>query len=245
MDMPAYDLDSLVWMASDIVEGTVVKTDTDTDEVDITAVSAGNLKKGDRITVAATDFFYADGKPLQVGANFFSFLVDAREQFAFHPPKGAKMPVPSGLKMISDGKVRGFLQYSNPGGYQLIPLSDTSKGSLPTVEQYRQAIQSSIKKVAAIRDHLRGEPTLDQIPYLLSLLKERPTLPDEGGEDDAIATEACARLGKTNSPEAIYEALSIGSTNGFLHQVPLFEGLRTSEGREFTLNKLVHCHSSK
>ncbi len=242
MDLPSYNLDSLAFMAHDIVSGRVTAVHGGALEVKLQAVYAGGLRAGADISVDVPDFFeiwHSDGKSSAPGPGdrFFFFLVKGRPQFLFHPPPGSYVPVPSGLKLAVDRRVYGFYQLSNPGPYLAGPNAPFGKKRSQARKRFVASLQQSIKRVQTTKAFFKTPPNRTQIPRLLSLLKRRSALDKEKmGPDDAIADATVERLSLfRDCPSAILPAITYASNIGFQASVALPSALATPAGRNLWL----------
>lgn|GEM_PF-4001344 len=124
---PSYDLDSLAFLAHDIIYGRIVSAHDDDAVVKIHTVYYGNLREGAEIKVATCSAYrvadrkYATKgfktipsrgssrimlglKPLQSGANVFLFLnpIKYRRRCVFNLPAGTLIELPSGLGQVME-----------------------------------------------------------------------------------------------------------------------------------------------
>lgn len=239
MILPSYDVDSLVYMSTYVVAGKVTDVADErasSIEVKVESSYVGDIKPGKRITVAATDFFRTGDfgrSHLQVGDQLFLFLVVAKKQFLFDPPTGAYMPVPSGIKLIIDGKVRGFFQYNNPGPYWLETWGTRNDKVLPTSKSYPKTIAQAKRRVDKWRAKFAKTAKPSDTIWLLQLLREREAT-SLARCYDAIAEAAADRLANLHDPAAACEALTM--------QRPLraiYRAFGTPEGREFLIRSVA------
>ena len=242
MDLPSYNLDSLAFLAHDIVSGRVTSVHGGALEVKLQTVYAGGLRAGSDISVDVPDFFEiwrSDGKSSAPGPGdrFFFFLVKGRPQRFFHPPPGSYVPVPSGLKLVVDRRVYGFYQLMNPGGYLAGPNGPFGNKRSQALKRFVASLQRSIKRVQTTKAFFKTPPNRTQIPRLLSMLKRRAAL-DKGemGPEDAIADAAAERLSLfRDCPSAILSAITYASNIGFQASVSLPSALATPAGRDLWL----------
>ena len=245
MDLPSYNLDSLAFMAHDIVSGRVTSVRGGALEVKLQAVYAGGLRPGSDISVDVPNFFdirHNDGKISAPGPGdrFFFFLVTGRPQIFFHPPPGSYVPVPSGLKLVMDRKVYGFYQLSNPGAYLAGPKMPFGNQRSQALKRFEASLQRSIKRVQPAKAFFATPPNRTQIPRLLAVLKRRSAL-DQGkmGFEDAIADAAAGRLALfRDRPGAILPAITYASNIGFHASLALPSALATPAGRDLWLTWL-------
>jgi len=257
MNLYSYDLDSLVYMSSDIVEGTLVRKYQEHDlhltEIKVTAVQKGQFAPGQSVALTALDEYQVPDeakegpfgnafRSLQVGDTFFFFLVRAKKTFLWEIPDDAVIywTVPSGLKLVRDNKVYGFAQYRNPGPYVAV-IPDSPEKKSPTPEEFRAQIRASIPKTDAIAAQLKQSATSEDVPKLMQLLLERAQT-DGIRHRDVIAEAACTNLANLHDPEPLFAALSL--ERSFMCRQLLAEGLRTPAGREALLKRIGNDRES-
>ena len=242
MDLASYNLDSLAFLAHDIVSGRVTSVRGGVLDVKIQAVYAGGLRSGSDISVDVPNFFdirHNDGKIRAPGPRdrFFFFLVRGRPQLFFHPPPDSYVPVPSGLKLVMDRKVYGFYQLSNPGAYLAGPKMPFGNQRSQALKRFVASLQRSIKRVQPAKVFFGKPPARTEIPYLLTLLKQRSAMDRRKvGLEDAIADAAAARLALfRDRPGAILPAITYASNIGFHASLALSSALATPAGRDLWL----------
>ncbi len=250
MDLPSYNLDSLAFMAHDIVSGRVTAVHGGALEVKLQTVYAGGLRAGADISVDVPAFFeiwHSDGKSSAPGPGdqFFFFLVKGRPQFLFHPPSGSYVPVPSGLDLVVDRRVYWFYQISNPGGYLAGPNAPFGRKRSQALKRFVVSLQQGIKRVQTAKAFFKTPPNRTQIPRLLSMLKRRAAL-DKGTMrfEDAIADAAAERLSLfSDCPGAILPSITYASHIGFRASVALPSALATPAGRDLWLTWIGDRHT--
>ena len=247
MNLYSYDLDSLLYMASDVVEGELTRSyrlvSLDVVDIKVTQPHIGSFREGQTIIVAATGFFCkpvagdVNAAPLAPGDKLFLFLTRARSAFAFEVPDGHQvfMPVPSGLKLVADGNACGFSQHDNPGPYVADTPASSPQRSFQTVPELRESIKAGAVRVAAWRKQFAAAPDAKDTPWLLALLKERSVTPEGWAQRDAIAETASARLADLHDPESLYAGLWASPGQAYT----LFRGFGTPDGREFLLKRIA------
>ncbi|HWE97989.1 MAG TPA: hypothetical protein VG269_28840 [Tepidisphaeraceae bacterium] len=237
-----YDLDSMVYLSGGIVEGRLVGPS----RLRITAVHAGSLKVGDTVTVDGGDeyqrsrmpYFYG-GTPLAACDRIFVFCdrphpgsaIDAAERVSHITP------IYGGIELVTHRRVHPFHQMNNPGPFFLA-------FGFATVVEHRDAIRASISRVAAWRARLGRPPESKDIPWLISLLKQRYIPPPPRGifpdDVDLIANAAAERLVALHDLNALDEALVANPRT-----YALFDGFNTADGREFLLRKTAEESTSR
>ena len=96
MNLYTYDLDSLAYMSSDVVEADIVGSKPNKNfeivQVRVTDVRKGHFTKGQTVDLIALSFFYKTGadtfnsKPLAAGDHLFLWLVKATKTFLYDIP---------------------------------------------------------------------------------------------------------------------------------------------------------------
>jgi hypothetical protein len=248
-----YDLDSLVYMSPQIVEGRLGsehrRYNLTIREFKVSQAYKGSLKIGDSIEILETMSLDSFCKPigesfkrgkLQDGDQLFLFLGRASSGGYFMPfdiRTNAEffITAPSGVRLVIDGKVVDFFQETNPGPYVARTRQAATNAMILTAAEFRQQIKESLARVDEWRPLLEKEATKQDIPELLTLLRERKRL--EFGEQDEIAETICNRLVKLREPAALLEAVRI--RDSFHEAFILGTGLGTPAGRALLLRKIA------
>jgi hypothetical protein len=239
MNLYAYDLDSLTYMAEHVVEGDVTRSDSPAGaqanvRVRVIASYGGGLAAGQDVIVEGMYLYRKTNGPLTAGDRLFFFLVRDREIV----PRGDPMfsPVPDGLKLVVADEVYGFSQRSNPGPYECDMRPSPDNPPPEPAGDFRNAIKASETRVTGWRRHLVGPSGVDAIPSLLSILKARaPIATASPLSRDAIATDASIRLANLHDPPSLYEALGTSPS-----ELPITaRGFGTPEGRDCLVSKVT------
>ncbi|HET6251824.1 MAG TPA: hypothetical protein VFE47_29335 [Tepidisphaeraceae bacterium] len=121
-----FDLQSLAYMSTAVIEGDVTDAQTvhwvDKLTIKITKVYAGDYKTGDTAVVGLSAYAKV-GKDAQATEKFGTgdhlvLFIEPVTQQSWRDDAVPYWPVASGLKLIVDGKVTGVEQTSNPGAYE-------------------------------------------------------------------------------------------------------------------------------
>src|SRR5262249_36837519 len=125
--LDVYDLDSLTYWSTAIVEGDMLRKYTannlDLIDVKLTLVNKGPFKAGQTVAVTRPSLYRKHSlrsvEPLEAGDHIVMFLVRAQAQFVQPVPKDADVyvPLPSGLRLVHGEQVFEFYQPMNPGPY--------------------------------------------------------------------------------------------------------------------------------
>lgn len=195
--MFSFDLDSLVYMSSEIIE--VGVTDARLENWmnivsgKVLRTYVGKDKANEQITVGLSAYSKRDGKAFGKGDRLILFLEPAPAREQFHSFK--YWPVPSGLKLIEGEKVTGVYQENNPGVY--VPSIDDGR-----LEQFKIKLLQSIADTEAFRKAF--EANKSNTKWLLARLGERKQVENANG--DKLATMLCQALAATHDQEAIGKA---------------------------------------
>jgi len=201
-DLVSFNLDSLCYLSSNIVEGTIAATaietsrdDTNLPRLKVTAVYKGTLHRGQEIGLSGTRDYEPPtitGTPgkheysWEKGTRLFVFLRPQqpdytrteRNYIAWHDPDpGSPHLVPSGIKVVISNKVHTFFQLGNPGDYCIWQYSSPF-GPNPTLEAFREVLSRRIAAVERTAVLLAEPLTTNRVPVLLRLFKESTTSPD-------------------------------------------------------------------
>lgn len=254
----SYDLDSLVYMSTDIVEGTLaepIKEGWDSaTRFHITNVWKGKQLAGTSIPVCGLDIYRTNtdvspplhSQPLLKGAHIVLFLSrtiqDGEWHAAFEPPAGYLMTVASGVKLVSsDNSILKFVQHSNPGPYADEPENIPGSDRRLSLDRLREKVRIAIPKTDTLAAHFQAEPTPGDTKWLLAFLKEYhqsfPAGTFTGLKRHHVAELACQRLANLHVFSALDEALPLaapGQQTGMLLQ-----GYGFPEGRKHLLAQVA------
>lgn len=243
MNLQFYDLDSLVYLSSQIVEGQLGgehwTNNVTAWRFKISAVHKGNLKARQSIDVTDLDSYRVssnsswDNDKFKEGDRLFLFLDRAKKDFVHHIPDDAEIywPIPSGVRLVIGEKALRFGQYHNPGPYLAILQREATNTANPTVAKLREQILESIPRTDRWKLLLERQTASADIPALLEILRDRESCV---GWEDAIASKACVHIAASRDIAALTKALNIRTS----YQDILANGFRTSAGREFLFSKI-------
>jgi hypothetical protein len=204
-----FDLQSLAFMSSGVIEGDVVDYQDvhyiDKLTVKVTRVYGGNAKVGDSVVVGLSAY-------RKVGKDAFDFqrfgkgdhlilFVQPVTQRSWKEDQIPYWPAPSGLKLIADGKVTGIEQQENPGPY----INAIDEGS---AKEYPAKVAEAVKWAAAFKQDL--EKKRQDQAWLLEQLRARPEIkPEMWGVRDHIAVTLCRAIADLGDPAAVAKAKGI------------------------------------
>lgn len=250
MNQYTFDLESLVDMSPQIVEGQLGgehRTNNVTvRQFKISTVHKGNLKAGQTIDVTALEFysvssnsFWGNDK-LKEGDKLFFFGDRARNTFLYDIPTNAEIywPAPSGIRLVAGEKALNFFQYNNPGPYVAILSGAATNTAIPTVTEFREQIRQSVARMENWKPLLEREATLQDVPALLEILRERKqtdSRPHGFFGRDQITERVCSRLVALHDISALTNALAID--DGF--SWGLADGFDSVAGRQFLWSKIT------
>lgn len=250
MNLYTYDLDSLVYMGPQIVEGTLGTTFVTNNftawKFKISAVHGGGFKVGQSIDVTALGFYCVSkdsifgNDPLKEGDQLFLFLARAVGDGLFYNiPQNAEIywPAPSGVRFVSGEKAYGFLQYMNPGPYVAVLDGWGTNSATPTVAQLREQIRASVPRIEKWKPLLERKATSNDVSALLQILRGRRDRIGMG--EDLITEKVCRSLHDLQDFDAMFEAAHVVGD-----QQDLSEGFATAAGHRFLLTKSANANES-
>ena len=246
MNLYSYDLDSLAYMSSDVVEADIVGPKPNKGfeivQVRVTQTYKGHFKKDQVIELTALSFFTKSGKemfdttPLVAGDHLFLWLAKAKETFLYNIPKDADIywPVPSGVKLVQNARVLDFQQFNNPGPYQNVTPEQYSKGGPPTVDEFRAKLSESLRRTDELKTKFEAPATSADVPWLRELLRSSQRTGFFGR--DKIAEIAATRLVKVATPTTLADALL--KSQDYQITGILAGGLNTEPGRALLMKRI-------
>jgi hypothetical protein len=236
-----YDLDSLAYMSTRVVEGKIVRryqaNNRDLVDIKVAHVHKGDGKPGETLAVAGIDSYrkgpFFKNRRLEVGDHLFVFLGPKNNAFPF--------PVPSGVRLVQGDDVLGFSQPMNPGLY----VSDqpaAGPGTKPlALKPFRRRLRASVAAMDKLAITLAAQKEIPNGPWLLKLLGERSRdagpRPHEHGVRDHIAELACQYLAGLHDPALLAQALPLAFA--YDHGQILCRGFGTPKGRDFLLARVT------
>lgn len=247
MNLYTYDLDSLTYLSSDIIEGQMGETlpnkGYEVRRVKVGKVYKGAFRIGQNVDVTALNFYrkplkgFMNTAALKKGDRLILFLKKAEATFLYNIPKNGNLywPVESGVRLIQSDKVLSFAQFNNPGLFVAV-TPQGSKGLFPTTKEFGAKIKASIARTDALRKKLASPATQNDAGWLLGILREKK----EAGafsQRDAIAELVCVRIADTHDPATIQKAWDL--QRNYFDVGILMRGLGTPKGREYLLAQVA------
>ena len=204
-NMYAFDLDSLAYLSTSVIEGDVVGVKTvnwvDVLNVKVTRTYSGGVKAGQECVVGLSAYAKKKGDcetaTFAPGDHLILFIQPVTQD-PWRRDGIPYWPAPSGVKLIADGRVTGMLQESNPGAYLTVVDDGDAKA-------FRKKVESAVKWAAEFLEKFTAHQR--DAAWLLVKLKERPVrrIEERGWRDD-IAVTLCAAIAATHDRAAISEA---------------------------------------
>jgi len=254
-----YDLDSLCFMSTDVVEATLVwhhvpgqKLWQDTLLATVDRSIAGQYQVGDQI--AKLDFgMYS---PAMSQQRCILFIVRKQFTFQLQPSETIAPHLTDMLLIDAHENVRRYFQLMNPGGllaqgyfrsggmYGAVIEYYTKGQTYPTLAEERKIIASKWAAIYQLRPLLSHDPRPEDVPVLLELLRERqlPNNPLEWNKpQDGLAETICSRLADLNDPAVALDAMAI-EHNSFIRWL---SGLETvvSAARRLAPAEVIRINS--
>lgn len=235
MDLPHYDLESLVYLSTDIVLADLSKDSHGNFTAAVTEALLGSLQPGEKLDALTP--FLTFFQPLNDGQKVILFLDRRPHQYDFLHQDAAKSPFavpPSGVYLIDEyGHVHEYFQQNNPGpyvaqGYMFIPEravpTEKEDLALPSLDEVKVRIAATVKSVMPIRNFLDQPTSAADVPALMKLLVARPRAPETCGVGmtDAVASHIVEKIRSLNDPELLLKIWHLDG--GALSAVPFVQG---------------------
>jgi len=216
MDLPYYDLDSLVYSSTDIVVADLAKDTHGNFTATVTEALYGSLHPGEKLDALTPFLMFFH--PLNDGQKVILFLDRRPRRYDFLHQDAAKSPFavpPSGVYLIDEYRhVHEYFQQNNPGpyvaqGYMFSPVhrvpTEQEDLALPSLDEVKARIAATVKSVIPIRTFLDQPTKAADVPALMKLLASRPRFPETCtvGTYDAIASDIVQKLRSLNDPELL------------------------------------------
>ena len=204
--MFAFDLESLAYMSTAVIEGDVVSARNvnwvDVLTVKISRTYAGDMRAGDECMVGLSAFAKRKGdfeyEKFGAGDHLILFIEPVTQE-QWKKDGIPYRPAGSGVKLTAGGKVTGMLQRRNPGPSE----NSEDEGD---AKAFRGKVTAAVKWAGQFRKELAEKK--GNADWLLIRLAERPVRPREvWGRRDDIAVTLCAALAATHDKTAIDKAL--------------------------------------
>ncbi|HEX4794035.1 MAG TPA: hypothetical protein VH370_09595 [Humisphaera sp.] len=237
-------LDSLVYSSTQVVEGRVI---LDYPYFEVTAVYAGSLSPGQRMIVNGVNAYvkgwgYDSGsKPIGIGDHVFVFLGPDRggPSPLYHHDQTPRYSITYlGLMWVYHSRVYSFSSMRNNWAPYMLP----SASGGPLISDFRAALRASISRVQDFRSRMAMPLDRSQIPWLISVLKDRyrPGFYDPFWRSDFIAFAAFSRLKDFHDLAIVDQVLE---TSPFFRW-GAFDVFSTPQGRDFLLTRIADAGAS-
>jgi hypothetical protein len=258
MDLPHYELDSLVYLSTDIVVADLAKDTHGNFTATVTEVLYGSLHAGEKLDALSPFLMFF--QPLNDGQKVILFLDHRPRQYDFTHQDAAKSPFavpPSGVYLIDEyGHVHEYFQQNNPGpyvaqGYMFSPEhtipTEKEDLALPSLDEVKAGIAAAIKSVIPIRNFLDHATTAADRLALMKLLASRPRFPEtcSVGRYDAIASDIIDKIRLSNDPELLLSTWHLDG--GELSALPFVQvgGNRQKDFTDTRVNYLIRTLSDR
>jgi len=181
MNMPHYDVNSLVYMSTDVVVAKLSENTQQGFTATVIETLYGSLHPGDRVEQLSP--FLTFFKPMEDGMRVVLFLDRRPRQYDFFHQDAAKSPFavpPSGVYLIDEyDHVHEYFQINNPGPYaaqdysffleKRVPTKEQDL-ALPTLATTKDQISAAIKSVEPVRPLLNKAAVREDVPVLMHLI---------------------------------------------------------------------------
>jgi hypothetical protein len=230
MDLPHYDVDSLVYVSTDVVIAHLSVNPSHEFTATVTETIYGSLHPGDKLDTLSE--FLSFFRPIEDGQDVVLFLDGRPRKPDFFHPEASNSPFAvarSGVYLIDAYRhVHEYFQEINPGPYvaqgysflfeKTVP-TEKQDLALPTIEEIKTRISISQRAFAPARSLLDKAATPADAPSLLALLHAR--LKDSPGCGlnyyDPIAQRISSQIYSLNDPELLLRLhLDFGSDIEFV-----------------------------
>lgn len=224
MNLPVYDLDSKVYLSTDIV---VVQISTDEAKRKIGTVQEtllGTLPIGTHLD--QIDGYLTYFAKIKSGDRIILFLDSRPRELDFIYREFEKVPyaiVPSGVELADPfGHVHPYYQPMNPGGYFPVgypwfptgkPLTEDDARKFPSLSEERQKIIEAIRVVEPARKILGHESTAEDMPRLLHFVDVTSSDTNDCSIRSALAIreDAIQHIRHLNDPNILLRAETLAN----------------------------------
>jgi hypothetical protein len=242
-----YDLDSLVHLSTEVVEGEIIRSykahNLELVDVKVMRVDKGSFTKGQTVVVANTDYYRKpeqgdlNSQRLAVGDSLVLFVVQEKASEFFRIPEDAVIytPLPGGMRLVQGDHLFGFSQRDNPGPYVADVPFDRSKEKAPTVEHFREEVRKSLSDTQEWARLVEAKQDKLDVPRLLKLLADRSRQTFD--RQDYFTQRICSRFAETKDLELLSRALPLAKR--YVEASILQHGFGSPKGREYLLAKVT------
>ncbi|HLY16630.1 MAG TPA: hypothetical protein VKR61_05370 [Bryobacteraceae bacterium] len=214
MNLPHYDLESLVYMSTDVVTATVSVRPEHKFVATVTGAVYGSIAAGDRLETLSD--FLGFFQPMEDGQRVILFLDRRPRAPNFLYPEASKSPfavAPSGVYLIDVYQhIHEYWQQNNPGpyvaeGYSLFPQRSAPAKeqdlALPSLDEVKARILARLKFVQSVRPLLDKSAGRKDASALTRFLEERSKSRAGCTGNDAIAERITEQIRSLNDPELL------------------------------------------
>jgi hypothetical protein len=260
MNMPHYDLNSLVYMSTDIVIASLSEDADHKFTATVTETLHGSLHANQQLDTLTPFLTYY--RPMEDGMSVVLFLDRRPHQYDFLHTDAAKSPFaipPSGVYLIDAYQhVHEYFQQNNPGPYvaqgytyfirQSVPTKDQDL-ALPSLAEIKGRITVAIESVQPVRPLLDKVAVPNDAPALIRLVDRTSR-----SEKDcalrmatAIGDRAMQQIRSLNDPGLLLKAYSIAGPSVPSNSIQFIGSTGGNGGKEFTdarVRYLIRCFSN-
>jgi hypothetical protein len=248
MDMPHYDLNSLVYMSTDIVIADLSEGAEHKFTATVTETLYGSLQPNDRLDTLTPFLIYF--QPMEHRMSVVLFLDRRPHQYDFLHSDAAKSPFavpPSGVYLIDAYQhVHEYFQMNNPGPYvaqgysyfveKTVPTKDQDL-ALPSLDEVKGRIAAAVRSVEHVRSLLDKVAEPSDAPALMKLANTMSASQSDCDlrMADAIHDRAVQQLHSLRDPDLLLRAYSVSSFSYLtLHAIDFIYAIPGNNDKEFT-----------
>lgn len=259
-----YDLDSLVYLADEIVEVDVLATRDvphyaagESVEARVARTDQGMLAVGETVTLSSMSSYRvgtdspASGRPFTAGDRLVLFLVRGKDGGAGGT---AYRPLPDGIRLIDGDRIRTFSRWVSPGPFSSGPPPDRGSDPDPTLAEFRGRIAAGRTLAAQVRAWTEADPEAFDAETVTRFVIDRGSSLWErhtalGFRHDALAARLIEALAARHDIERLDRIFTAWATrppfdpeslraDGSLNNRVIGPGLATPTGREHLVGRL-------
>jgi hypothetical protein len=242
--MYTFDLDSLVYMSTEILEGEIVSNlpanRMGPVQVKVSTVYKGSIKENQVLSLKCSVYRRPDRSDLRAGDRLFFVLARSKKSRNGVGEKAAEFyAVESGLRFVHDGRVLTFRQSGNPGPFVAVEPKSKDDMEAPPLAVFKKQLAHSLRVVPEYVASLEQDRGMLDSERLLMILGRLPK-PTSGHvmstSADELGKVAATKLALLGDPQLLLKAQSVCQAN--LVYRKLGPGFGTAKGRDFLLAKV-------
>jgi hypothetical protein len=253
MTMPHYDVNSLVYMSTDIVIAKISEDSQHNFSATVIQSLYGSLRPNDRVDRLSP--FLTFFRPMEDGMRVVLFLDRRPRQYDFLHSDAAKSPFavpPSGVYLIDEYEhVHEYFQPNSPGPYvaqgysfffeKRVPTKEQDL-ALPNLDAVKNRIAVAIKSVEPVRHLLEKVAARSDAAALMRLvdLSSKSEKDCDLRTADGIREVALHQIRSLNDPELLLQAYSSARVSA-AYAVPFITPITMTSGdKEFTAARVKY-----